>query len=79
MAELPLPNPSGPEEQKPALPRLVPANRPGKPVAAAIFSMRREAIASGRFEVDLILGAVAEAAQTLTGATGAAVAMRRGE
>jgi TonB family protein len=78
MAELPLPNPSGHEEQKPDLPRLVPANRPGKPDAAAIFSMLREAIASGRFEVDMILGAVAEAAQTLTGATGAAVAMRRG-
>jgi TonB family protein len=78
MAELPLPSPSGPEEQKPSLTRLVPANRPGKPDAAAIFNMLREAIASRRFEVDMILGAVAEAAQTLTGATGAAVAMRRG-
>src|SRR5207253_554772 len=56
---------------------LVPANRPGKPDAAAIFSMLREAVASGRFEIDMILGAIAEAAQTLTAATGAAVAMRR--
>ncbi len=32
---------------------------------------------SGRFEIDMILGAIAEAAQTLTAATGAAVAMRR--
>src|SRR5205814_9468874 len=78
MAELPLPSPSGPEGQKPASPRLVPANRPGKPDAAAIFSMLREAVASGRFEVDMILGAIAEAAQTLTAATGAAVATRRG-
>src|SRR5438445_5253941 len=77
MAELPLPSPSGPEGQKPAPPRLVPANRPGKPDAAAIFSMLREAVASGRFEIDMILGAIAEAAQTLTAATGAAVAMRR--
>ncbi len=77
MAELPLPSPSGPEGQKPASPRLVPANRPGKPDAAAIFSMLREAVASGRFEIDMILGAIAEAAQTLTAATGAAVAMRR--
>src|SRR5256712_12896806 len=72
MAELPLPSPSGPEGQKPASPRLVPANRPGKPDAAAIFSMLREAVASGRFEIDMILGAIAEAAQTLTAATGAA-------
>ncbi|HEV2717630.1 MAG TPA: TonB family protein [Terriglobales bacterium] len=78
MAELPLPSPSGPEGQTPGAPRLVPANRPGKPDAAAIFSMLREAVASGRFEVDMILGAIAEAAQTLTCATGAAVAMRRG-
>src|SRR6266436_5306275 len=77
MAELPLPSPSGPEGQKPAPPRLVPTNRPGKPDAAAIFSMLREAVASGRFEIDMILGAIAEAAQTLTAATGAAVAMRR--
>src|SRR3989442_13537904 len=61
----------------PVWPRLVPANRPGKPDAAAIFSMLREAVASGRFEIDMILGAIAEAAQTLTAATGAAVAMRR--
>src|SRR2546426_11069095 len=78
MAELPLPSPSGPEGQKPAPPRLVPANRPGKPDAAAIFSMLREAVASSRFEIDMILGAIAEAAQTLTAATGAAVSMRRG-
>src|SRR2546427_11902171 len=78
MAELPLPSPSGPEGQKPAPPRLVPTNRPGKPDAAAIFSMLREAVASGRFEIDMILGAIAEAAQTLTAATGAAVAVRRG-
>src|SRR2546427_9811851 len=77
MAELPLPSPSGPEGQKPASPRLVPANRPGKPDAAAIFSMLREAVASGRFEIDMILGAIAEAAQTLTAATGAAGARRR--
>jgi len=77
MAELPLPSPSGPEGQKLAPPRLVPTNRPGKPDAAAIFSMLREAVASGRFEIDMILGAIAEAAQTLTAATGAAVAMRR--
>ena len=77
MAELPLPSPSGPEGQKPVSPRLVPANRLGKPDAAAIFSMLREAVASGRFEIDMILGAIAEAAQTLTAATGAAVAMRR--
>src|SRR6266550_2111611 len=77
MAELPLPSPSGPEGQKQAPPRLVPTNRPGKPDAAAIFSMLREAVASGRFEIDMILGAIAEAAQTLTAATGAAVAMRR--
>src|SRR6184192_3345193 len=64
------PSPSGPEGQKPASPRLVPANRPGKPDAAAIFSMLREAVASGRFEIDMILGAIAEAAQTLTAATG---------
>src|SRR3989442_10574613 len=61
----------------PVWPRLVPANRPGKPDAAAIFSMLREAVASGRFEIDMILGAIAEAAQTLTAATGAAVSMRR--
>src|SRR2546428_4938347 len=72
MAELPLPSPSGPEGQKPAPPRLVPTNRPGKPDAAAIFSMLREAVASGRFEIDMILGAIAEAAQTLTAATRAA-------
>src|SRR3989449_5650835 len=78
MAELPLPSPSGPEGQKPAPQRLVPTNRPGKPDAAAIFSMLREAVASGRFEIDMILGAIAEAAQTLTAATGAAGAMRRG-
>ena len=77
MAELPLPSPSGPEGQKPASPRLVPTNRPGKPDAAAILTMLREAVASGRFEIDMILGAIAEAAQTLTAATGAAVAMRR--
>src|SRR5207302_9457513 len=77
MAELPLPSPSGPEGQKPAPPRLVPTNRPGKPDAAAIFSMLREAVASGRFEIDMSLGAIAEAAQTLTAATGAAAAMRR--
>src|SRR2546425_10825630 len=77
MAELPLPSPSGPEGQKPAPQRLVPTNRPGKPDAAAIFSMLREAVASGRFEIDMILGAIAEAAQTLTAATGAAVSMRR--
>src|SRR2546429_3042414 len=78
MAELPLPSPSGPEGQKPAPPRLVPTNRPGKPDAAAIFSMLREAVASGRFEIDMILGAIAEAAQTLTAATGAAGSVRRG-
>src|SRR2546426_4520545 len=78
MAELPLPSPSGPEGQKPAPQRLVPTNRPGKPDAAAIFSMLREAVASGRFEIDMILGAIAEAAQTLTAATGAAGSMRRG-
>src|SRR2546428_10756853 len=78
MAELPLPSPSGPEGQKPASPRLVPANRPGKPDAAAIFSMLREAVASGRFEIDMILGAIAEAAQTLTAATGAAGGEGRG-
>src|SRR5256885_14501208 len=78
MAELPLPSPSGPEGQKPAPPRLVPANRPGKPDAAAIFSMLREAVASGRFEIDMILGAIAEAAQTLTAATGAAGWVRPG-
>src|SRR2546426_8042202 len=78
MAELPLPSPSGPEGQKPAPPRLVPTNRPGKPDAAAIFSMLREAVASGRFEIDMILGAIAEAAQTLTAATGAAGAVRGG-
>src|SRR2546425_13374291 len=78
MAELPLPSPSGPEGQKPASPRLVPANRPGKPDAAAIFSMLREAVASGRFEIDMILGAIAEAAQTLTAATGAAGSVRGG-
>src|SRR2546426_12783005 len=78
MAELPLPSPSGPEGQKPAPPRLVPTNRPGKPDAAAIFSMLREAVASGRFEIDMILGAIAEAAQTLTAATGAAGAMGGG-
>src|SRR5256885_16542282 len=78
MAELPLPSPSGPEGQKPAPPRLVPANRPGKLDAAAIFSMLREAVASGRFEIDMILGAIAEAAQTLTAATGAAGGVRRG-
>src|SRR5438309_4025069 len=77
MAELPLPSPSGPEGQKPASPRLVPANRPGKPDAAAIFSMLREAVASGRFEIDMIVGAGAESAQTLTAATGAAVAIGR--
>src|SRR2546430_16650386 len=78
MAEFPPPSPSGPEGQKPASPRLVPANRPGKPDAAAIFSMLREAVASGRFEIDMILGAIAEAAQTLTAATGAAGAVRGG-
>src|SRR2546421_1501641 len=78
MADFPLQSPPGREGQKPASPRLVPANRPGKPDAAAIFSMLREAVASGRFEIDMILGAIAEAAQTLTAATGAAVAVRRG-
>jgi TonB family protein len=78
MAESPLPSSSGPEGEKSTLPRLIPANRPGKPDAAAIFSMLRDAVASRRFEVDMILGAVAEAAQSLTGATGAAVAMCRG-
>src|SRR2546428_13571679 len=69
MAELPLPSPSGPEGQKPAPPRLVPANRPGKPDAAAIFSMLREAVASGRFEIDMILGAIAGAGPTRPAAT----------
>src|SRR2546429_4379095 len=77
MAELRCHSPPCPEGKRPAWPRFGPANRPGKPDAAAIFSMLREAVASGRFEIDMILGAIAEAAQTLTAATGAAVAMRR--
>jgi TonB family protein len=50
---------------------------PGKPDAGAIFSALRDAIASGASDLDVVLGAIAEAAQVLTLASGTALAMQR--
>src|ERR1700694_2791501 len=50
---------------------------PGKPDAGAIFSALRDAIASGGSDLDVVLGAIAEAAQVLTLASGTALAMQR--
>ena len=50
---------------------------PAKPDAGAIFSALRDAIASGTSDLDVVLGAIAEAAQALTLASGTALAMQR--
>jgi TonB family protein len=48
-----------------------------KPDAGAIFSALRDAIARGSSDLDVVLGAIAEAAQALTSASGTALAMQR--
>jgi TonB family protein len=48
-----------------------------KPDAGAIFSALRDAIARGTSDLDVVLGAIAEAAQALTSASGTALAMQR--
>jgi TonB family protein len=48
-----------------------------KPDAGAIFSALRDAIAGGTSDLDVVLGAIAEAAQALTMASGTALAMQR--
>jgi TonB family protein len=50
---------------------------PAKPEAGAIFSALRDAIAGGTSDLDVVLGAIAEAAQALTVASGTALAMQR--
>ena len=50
---------------------------PAKPDAGAIFFALRDAIASGTSDLDVVLGAIAEAAQALTLAGGTALAMQR--
>jgi TonB family protein len=50
---------------------------PAKPDPGAIFSSLRDAIASGASDLDVVLGAIAEAAQALTLASGTALAMQR--
>src|SRR5437660_1180504 len=49
----------------------------GKPDAGAVFFALRDAIASGTSDLDVVLGAIAEAAQALTLAGGTALAMQR--
>jgi TonB family protein len=51
---------------------------PAKADAGAIFSALRDAIAGGASDLDVLLGAIAEAAQALTMAGGTALAMQRG-
>jgi TonB family protein len=48
-----------------------------KPDAGAIFSALRDAIARGSSDLDVVLGAIAEAGQALTSASGTALAMQR--
>ena len=47
-----------------------------KPDAGAIFSALRDAIARGSSDLDVVLGAIAEAAQALTSASGTAWSLR---
>ena len=50
---------------------------PAEPDAGAIFSALRDAIAKGTSDLDVVLGAIAEAAQALTLASGTALALQR--
>lgn len=82
MASTPLPTPplpGVPEANRwPLRISSVPAEpRREPPDSVAIFRTLRLAVASNGYAPDIILGAVAEAAQALTGASAAAVAMRR--
>jgi TonB family protein len=67
----------GPHPFMPASSTVRDERVPAKPDAGAIFSALRDAIASGTSNLDVILGAIAEAAQALTLASGTALAMQR--
>lgn len=67
----------GPHPFMPASSTVRDERVPAKPDAGAIFSALRDAIASGNSELDVVLGAIAEAAQALTLASGTALAMQR--
>src|ERR1700720_79665 len=69
----------GPQSFMPTSSAVRDAPVPAKPDAGAIFSALRDAIAMGTSDLDVVLGAIAEAAQALTLASGAALAMQRDE
>ena len=78
---LPTPPPPGVPEAQAFLQRRSPVsqNQPTSPpvVATATFRTLNQAVTANAYEADLTLGAIAEAAQALTGATAAAVALDR--
>src|SRR6266568_6115266 len=58
--------------------REEPISRPGTPAdPLTIFSTLQSAIAAENYDPKVVLGAIAESAQALTGANAAALAMRR--
>lgn len=76
------PFPPSPSPGVPGLPASAPAREeqsplpPTQPDPMTIFSTLRSAIAAERYDTTVVLGAIAESAQALTGATAAALAMR---
>src|SRR5258708_2648019 len=72
----PAPGPSKIPEGAPV--REEPVQRPGTPAdPLTIFSTLQSAIAAENYDPTVVLGAIAESAQALTGANSAALAMRR--
>jgi len=67
----------GPHPFMPASSTVRDESLPAKLDAGAIFSALRDAIGSGTSDIDVVLGAIAEAAQALTVASGTALAMQR--
>lgn len=78
MAYPPLPNPLPPFNSGPI---LLACERPVDlivpPDPETLISRLRDAVASGRYDLERIAGALAEAAHNVTAASGAAVALRR--
>ncbi len=72
-----LPRASGTRVPRPM--RFVPSDEIVRQSDAAVLAMLRQVVAAGTEETETIMGSIAEAARSLSGATGAAIAMPRGD
>jgi TonB family protein len=73
------PPPPASDARVPGPTRFVPSDEIVRQSDATILATLRQVVAAGTEQTETIMGAIAEAARSLSGATGAAIAMPRGD